>query len=173
MTTEALVDKRIEQAVEWASNSQTSLKKAAAATAQVGDYSGATEQIADRCKRSLTTVYNWANAFKLYKHERTENRAIAHHLWRELPLSFWWIAWDFHNKGYEAMPYLMNAYQHDWKTRDMREEFRRDVEAGNAPLQFKRVKIVMRGLADDLMKFETQLTAEQLEAVQMVRKAFA
>ena len=165
---EGLIDKRIDQAVKWSSDSQTYGKYAAIATARVGDYSGATEQIAQRTKRSDSTVYNWANAFNLYKIERKENRPIAWKLWRELPISFWWIAWGFHKSGYEALEYLLKAYQHGWKTRDMVEEYKRDVEAGTAPLQLPRVKATVRGLALELLKHPTLFTRRCREALQIV-----
>jgi len=150
--TESLIDKRIDQAVEWAKSSQTYGKFTAMATAQVGDYSGATEQIAQRARRGTSTVYNWANAFNLYKLLRKNNRAIARHLWRELPISFWVGADRIEKAGYLSIEYLTAAYQHGWSVRDMNQEFERDREAGNAPLQFKRVIVSLHGLAGEIVK---------------------
>jgi len=172
MTNEGLIDRRIDQAVEWANSSQTYVKYTAIAAAQVvGTYSGTTEVIAQRTKRQVSTVQNWAHAFNLYEHERGNNRPIARHLWRELPISFWWIAWDFHNRGYEALEYLLQAYQNGWSTRDMREEFKRDVEAGTAPLQRKRLFVTVRGMAEEILEhFAEDVTTEVYEALQIIVK---
>ena len=171
MTNEGLIDKRVDQAIEWANSSQTYIKYIAIAAAQVvGTYSGTTEAIAAQTKRQVSTVQNWAHAFNLYKLLRKDKHMRG--LWRKLPISFWWIAWSFQQAGYEADLYLLNADAHGWSTRDMREEYKRDVEAGTAPLQFERVKTTIRGLADELAKRHTLLTPEQIAAVQAVRKAF-
>ena len=54
----------------------------------------------------------------------------------------------------------------------MMEQYRKDMEAGNAPLVFSRAKIAFRGLASELLKRGRELTKQQHEAAKMVQEAF-
>lgn len=169
---ESLVDKRIDQVVEWASASDTCVKYTSMAAAQVvGTYSGITEQIAKQTKRSVSTVQNWAHAKWMYDASRKVRMSYARKLWRELPLSFWWIAWTFQQNGYEATDYLVCAYENEWSTRDMREEFKRDVEAGTARLQTKRVRVVLVGLAHEVLN-SREFTEDERMAAGILIEAF-
>ena len=153
MTNEGLIDKRIDQFVEWEDGSQTYVKYTAIAAGQVvGMYDGATEELVKRTKRSTSTIQNRAHAFNLYKELRKDNRAIARELWRSLPISFWVGADRIQKAGYESIKYLLSAYRHGWSVRDMNMEFDRDREAGNAPLQYERVKLTAVGLANEIMR---------------------
>jgi hypothetical protein len=55
----------------------------------------------------------------------------------------------------------------------MLEEYRRDREAGNAPMVFRRVVIALCGLVDELkQKFAKQITQEQSDALDALGKVF-
>jgi len=170
---ETIIDKRIHQAVVFHKGSDMCVKYACIAAAQVvGTYSDATEEIARLSRRSVSSVQNWAHAFRLYKELRKIDACVSRSLWRILPASHWWLAYDIQQAGFDALYYLANAATHNWSGRDMLKEFARDREAGNAPLIFRRACLSFRGLADELVKRVNDLTAEQLTAVQAVRKAF-
>ena len=174
---EGLVDKRIQQAIDFAVGSDTSLKYACiAASPIVGTYSHGTAQIAKAKKRSVSTVENWAHAHWLYKALRKPSPAMAQFqsarfLWRVLPASHWWLAYDIQQAGYNAVYYLNNAYANNWSGREMMQEYKADREAGNAPMQFQRVKIAFRGMAQEL-KDNPNLTPAQAAAVDAVTEAF-
>lgn len=174
MDIEAIVDKRIEQAVAYHKGSDTRLKCAClAAGTVVGTYSEyATQKIAKASNRSIASVENWAHAAWLYKECRTLNTQLARRLWRILPASHWWLAYDVHVKGYNAFFYLAKAGSHGWSGREMLREFDIDLKAGNAKLQIKRALIAFRGLADELWKQAAQLTEEQCEAIEKVIAVF-
>lgn len=172
---EGIIDKRIKQTVEWSKTSDTHLKYACiAASPIVGTYSHATKMIAEQRNRSVATVENWAHAHWLYVELRRNPDYCywSRRLWRELPASHWWLAYDIQVKGYDAMHYLNLAYGHKWSGRDMMQEYKKDMEAGNAPMVIKRVLIAFRGMADELAKSKN-LTWQQAAAVEMVREAFA
>lgn len=167
--------KRVQQAIDYDKSSDTGLKKAcvAASFAGVGTYSHVTKIIKDARKRSASTVENWAHAHWMYVEFRKVNRTAARCLWRSLPASHFWLAWDIHYAGYDGMSYLLKAEEHGWSGRDMREEYRKDLEAGQAPMQFARVKLSFRGLADELLaKHGDHLTTRQRAALQEAREAF-
>lgn len=169
---ETLVEVWIGRVVANHKSSDTHLKYACIAAAQVvGSYSGATQVIAHDTQRSVSTVENWAHAFRLYRDTRRGDK-LARKLWRELPASHWWLAYDIQQAGYDALYYLLKAYQHHWSGRDMLAEYKLDREAGTAPVIFKRACLSFFGLASELMKHTEQLTPLQLEAVEMVREAF-
>ena len=174
MTYEHIIDKRIAQAVQYHKGSDASLKRACiAASGVVGNYDGTTQEIAKQSRRSVSTVENWANAHKLYKAVRANgNRAIARQLWRELPATHWWMAWDIHRNGYDALYYLLFAFQNHVSGRGMMGEYSKDVMAGNAPLVLQRAKIAIFGLASELRKRYPELTPLQRAAVDAVLKAF-
>jgi len=171
---ETLVDAWIDRVVVYHKGSDTHLKCACIAAAQVvGSYSGATQVIAHETSRSVSSIENWAHAFRLYKEIRKTDR-LARKLWRELPASHWWLAYDIQQSGYDALYYLLKAYEHNWSGRDMLKEYKQDRDAGAAPIVFKRVILSFRGLADELsLKHLGSLNAEQIDAVTRVRKAFA
>lgn len=169
---ESLIDVWVDRIVNNHRDSDMSLKYACIHAAQVvGGYDGATGVIAKRTKRSVSTVENWAHAFRLYVELRQSNK-LARKLWRELPASHWWLAYDIQQAGYDAMYYLLKAFQHHWSGRDMLKEFAKDREAGTSPIIFKRACLSMFGLASELLKHVKQLTPLQLEAVELVQEAF-
>src|SRR5687768_16419139 len=104
---ESLVDKRIQQAVDFGKRSDAGLKAACiAASPIVGTYSHGTQQIATARNRSVSTVENWAHAHWLHVELRKEGGhvlPISRSLWRHLPASHWWLAYDIQTKGYEAL----------------------------------------------------------------------
>jgi len=176
--TEGLVDKRIRQAIDYGKGSDTGLKAACiAASPIVGMYSHGTQQIATARNRSVSTVENWAHAHWLYKELRTTDRKgdkkVARNLWRNLPASHWWLAYDIQAKGYDAFTYLVHSHTHNWSGRDMMQEFKRDFEAGTAPMVLRRVFVTFGGLADELLRNRKQLTPAQVAAAEAVKEAFA
>jgi len=172
-TNEALIDTWKDRVIQYHKGSDTSLKAACIVAAQVvGSYSGMTQVIAKETNRHVSSVENWAHGFRLYKELRQVDK-LARKLWRELPASHWWLAYDIQQAGHEALYYLLKAYQHHWSGRDMLQEYKRDIESGNAPIQYKRVIISFRGLAEELsLKHLGSLTPPQVAAVIAVRKAF-
>lgn len=177
-TVESLLDSRVERTARFAASSDTHLKYACIVAASVvGTYSGVTQEIAKRTKRSVSSVENWAHAFWLYVELR---KAQTRHfdfqcirvLWRVLPASTWWLAYDIQRAGYNALSYLNMAAAHKWSGRAMMGEFDKDLHAGLAPLIFSRAVLSFRGLADELAK-SRQLTEQQAQAVEMVQEAFA
>lgn len=173
VTDEGLIDVWIERVVVNHKGSDTCLKFACIAAAQVvGSYSGATGVIAQRTKRSTSSVENWAHAFRLYKELRKESPS-ARELWRSLPASHWWLAYDIQTAGYNALYYLANADLHNWSGRDMLKEYKQDRENGGAPMVLKRACHALHELAKEISnKHIGQLTIEQQKAVLAVRKAF-
>src|SRR5688572_8546767 len=174
---ESLVDKRIQQVVDFAKSSDTHGKYACIAASRiVGTYSHATKQMAEQCKRSVSTIENWAHAHWLYvelrKQEEGFTNPLVRYLWRVLPASHWWLAYDIQNKGYDAYHYLDNAYAHGWSGRDMMQEFKRDMEAGTAPMVLRRVFVTFGGLADELLRNRDQLTPAQTAAAEAVKQAY-
>jgi hypothetical protein len=172
---EALVDKRVNQIVSFQGNSDTCVKYSCiAAYYVVGSYSGVTEVIAQQTKRSVSSVQNWAHAFRLYKELRSNgNLKRARDLWRNLPASHWWLAYDIQIAGYDAIYYLDNASKNKWSGRDMLREYRQDRESGASPLVLKHACFAFAGLAKELgTKYLGHLTKEQISAVTAVRKAF-
>jgi hypothetical protein len=171
---EQLVDTWVNRVVAYHAGSDTSLKCACIVAAQVvGSYSGTTQLIAKETKRSVSSIENWAHGFWLYKELRANgSRTIARKLWRELPASHWWKAYDIQRAGYDAAYYLLFAFQHSVSGRGMMGEFEKDRNAGNAPLVFSRAKIAIYGLAVEMMKHKSDMTPEQIAAITAVRKAF-
>lgn len=173
---ESLVDKRIQQAADFSKGSDLHLKfSCIAASDVVGKYSHATAEIAKLTNRSVSTVENHAHAHWLYVELRGDDffKPMARYLWRNLPASHWWLAYDIQTKGYDALWYLDQAYQHNWSGRDMMQEFKRDMEAGNAPMILRRVFVTFGGLADELLRNRTQLTPAQVAAAEAVREAYS
>jgi len=172
---ESIVDKRIGQVEYYNNGSDTRLKCACIASSKiVGSYSAATAQIAKEAKRSVSTVQNWAHAHWLYlelRRNRTDTRR-ARQLWRSLPASHWWQAYDIQNNGYDALYYLYMAAEHNMGGREMMENYKSDIMAGNAPLVFARAKIAFHGLANELLK-RKELTSKQRAAAEAARDAFA
>jgi hypothetical protein len=171
---EGIVDKRIEQAVVWNHGSDTYLKFSCLAVSKiVGSYSAATAQIAKETNRSVSTIENWAHAAWLYTELRRNksDTLLVRGLWRELPASHWWQAYDIQNNGYDALHYLTMAAEHNMGGREMMQNYKADMMAGNAPLIFSRAKIAFRGLAHELLK-RKELTPKQRAAVQAVIDAF-
>lgn len=142
----------------------------------VGRYEeGVTEEIAHRTKRSQSSVQNWAHAARLYQDLRSNgNRKMARHLFRSLPVSHWWLAYDIQQAGYESLYYLLKAFEHSWSGRAMLEEYRKDRDAGTAPLIFRRGVHVIYELANELlMKHNSRLNEDQRVALLGVQDAFA
>lgn len=141
---ESLIDKRIHQAVTYYGSAEMSLKLTAIAAARVvGKYDGTTAEIAKQIRRSPSTVENLAHAFWLYEYERKAYKSASRDLWRELPISHWWIAYDhIHSVGCRALKYLDMAYSHGWSGRRMLQEFRVDYEREHGappPVKIERV----------------------------------
>lgn len=176
---ESVVDRWVERAIEHYGNSDMQLKMSCiVASAVVGTYSGGAQVIAKAINRSVSTVENHAHAGKLYKALRRDavtSIAFRHvrNLWRALPASHWWLAYDIQQAGYKALNYLAMADFHGWSGRAMMGEFDKDLHAGTAPLIFSRAVLSFRGLADELYKRPNSLTDRQLAAVCEVLDAFA
>lgn len=177
---EQTVDKRISQAADFFGKSDRQLKYTCiAASPVVGTYSGGTEQIAKRILRSVSTVENYAHGHWLYRDlraqcqtkDKLEQKRRIRAMWRSLPASHWWQAYDIHKSGYDAYFYLNNANLNGWSGRDMMFEYRRDREAGNAPLVFSRMVLSLCGLVAELEKTKS-ITQNQRAALQAVREAF-
>ena len=151
---EAVIDNWINRVIDYAADSDTGLKYACInASPVVGRYDGGTQQIAKGTKRSVSTVENWAHAHWLYKAIRSNgHREVARGLWRNLPASHWWKAWDIHTAGFDALYYLKFAHAHNVSGRGMMAEYQKDRDAGTAPMQYKRKAIALRGICDELLR---------------------
>lgn len=150
---EHLIDRRINQTVQYIDNSDLGVKLACVAASNVvGTYDGTTQEIARQTRRSVSTVQNWAHAHWMYKAARQANVKLARRLWRELPPTHFWRAWDIHQAGYDALYYLQAAHQNNWSSKGMMGEWDKDRNAGNAPLQYRRAVISLVGLARELLK---------------------
>lgn len=173
---EFLADAWIARAIRYYSKSETALKKYCILAAHVvGKYeNGATQAIADGINRSLSTVQNHAHAYRMM--EILRNSVVntrVRTLWRELPASHFWQAWAIHQAGYDAFYYLNNAALHRQSGRDMMDEYKKDLEAGNAPMQFQRGVIALRGILNELlMKHNNRLTEGQRIALLAVLDNF-
>lgn len=173
MDIETRIESLIARVVNFGHESDLAMKKTCLVAAEVvGTYSGTTAEIAKRMRRSVSSVENWAHAAKLYQELRKINCASARYLWRSLPASHWWLAWDIQRAGYDALHYLTYAEGHFWSGRDMMQEYRRDIEAGNAPMQIKRAKLAFYGMANELWKQRKHLTFEQIRAIEEVSRTF-
>lgn len=166
---ESRIENRIQRTVEYDKSSDTYLKMACitASYAGVGEYQhGVTLEIAKRAKRHVSTVENWNHAFWLYENLRRDpiHKKLIRELWRRLPASHWWLAWDIQQRGYDALYYLGNAGMHNWSARAMMEEYKADLDAGNAPLQFVNEKVrVGDGLHRLLTVHRSELSQRQLQ----------
>jgi hypothetical protein len=173
---ESVVDGWIARAIKYNSESDLTLKYSCIfASPVVGKYAnGGTKQIADGIRRSVSTVENHAHAHWLYQELRRNLSDLkrVRLLWRRLPASHWWLAYDIQNAGYDALYYLDNADLHNWSGRDMIFEYKRDRENGSVPLLFHRACYSFRGLAMELAKQTKRLTPAQIKAVQAVIKEF-
>ncbi len=172
---EDAVDRHILRVVLYHKGSDTYLKIAAiAASPIVGTYSAGTAKIAKEARRSVSTVENWAHAHWLYRELRSNgSRLVARKLWRELPASHWWLAYDFHAAGYDALHYLEQAAGNGLSSRDMVGNFKADRDAGIAPLVFHRAKHALYGLATELLDKQLKnLNKKQRAALEAVREAF-
>lgn len=170
---EEIIDKRIEQAERYYSQTERNLKAVCiSASRVVGTYSGVTQTIAERIRRDSSTVENYAHAHwcKLAIRENGNAKRVRE-LWHVLPASHFWQAWTIHKAGYRAYDYLNNAALHLWSGREMMDEWKRDREAGNAPLRQEQALTAFRGLAAEIAKIKG-LTKEQREAVKAVLAAF-
>lgn len=168
---EGIIDKRIRQVVDFSKSSDTHGKYACiAASPIVGTYSHATQQMATQCKRHVSTIENWAHAHWLYVELRRDPDYMfqARRLWRLLPASHWWLAHSIQSRGYDALQYLLKADMHSWSGRDMMQEYKKDMEAGNAPMVLARAFVAFRGLADELMK--SLPTPKREEAERLLRR---
>lgn len=166
---EARIDNRIQRTVDYDKSSDTYLKMACitASYAGVGEYQhGVTLEIAKRAKRHASTVENWNHAFWLYQElRRNEHKKLVRMLWRKLPASHWWLAWDIQQAGYDALYYIANAGMHGWSGRDMMTEYKADLDAGNAPLQFFNLKLKVGDLLHRMLTIHSkELTPRQMEA---------
>lgn len=170
---EGNIDRHIDRTVRYIDGSDLGLKFACiAASPVVGSYDGTTQEIAKRTRRSVSTVENWAHAHWMYSAARKINIKVARELWRMLPPTHFWKAWDIHQAGYDALYYLCGAGQYDWSAQGMMAEWDKERLAGIAPLQLSRAKLSFYGLASELWKRQKQLTAKQNAAVDAVLKAF-
>lgn len=169
---ESGIDRHIERTIKYVDGSDLGLKCACiAASPVIGAYDGTTQQIAANTRRSVSTVENWAHAHWAYREYRSNgNRKMARLLWRELPATHWWKAWDIHQAGYNALYYLTSAYQYGWSSKGMMAEFDKERTAGHAPLQVQRAKIALYGLANELLKY--RLTEAEQQACLFVIDTF-
>lgn len=173
---EALVDRWIERAASYHGNSDTSLKYACiTASPVVRKYNGGTAEIAKLTKRSSSSVESWAHAHWLYVELRRNLSDFqrVRILWRTLPASHWWLAYDIQRLGYDAFYYLDNADLHSWSGRDMMREYSVDMERRNGhkpPIPFERACIRFKTWADEMMLYS--LTPGQTAAVKAVQKEF-
>lgn len=171
---ESIIDNWIERAISFYGKSDWALKLSCInASPVVGKYDGGTKMIADGIRRSPSTVENHAHAHWLYKALRTGKvHTQVRTLWRTLPATHWWHAWGIHQAGYNALHYLTNAAAHGWSVRDMMEEYKRDREAGTAPLVLARAMHTAKGLMADILSHPDGLTREQREAARRVVEVF-
>lgn len=184
---EALIDKRIQQAARWYGSAEMSLKLTAIAAARVvGKYDGTTAEIAKQIRRSTTTVENLAHAKWLYDlycnsyYGSDVDFRLVRKLWRVLPISHWWLAYDvIEPASFDSLWYLNNAYAHGWSGRRMLAEFRADYEAQHGappPVPFERkwqnFKAAITNVLADFDELTKRLTAEQLMALRVVVEAF-
>jgi hypothetical protein len=171
---ESNIDRHIDRVVKYVDSSDLGLKFACiAASAVVGTYDGTTQEIAKRTRRSVSTVENWAHAHWMYSAARKINIKVARALWRTLPPTHFWKAWDIHQAGYDALYYLCGASEYNWSAQGMMAEWDKERVAGHAPLQLSRAKLSFFGLASELCKRGGELTAKQNAAVDAVLKEFA
>ena len=172
---EGNIDRHIDRTVKFIDGSDLGLKFACiAASPVVGTYDGTTQEIARRTRRSVSTVENWAHAHWMYRAMRANGyKVAARFLWRQLPPTHFWKAWDIHQAGYDAMYYLEKAHQYNWSAQGMMAEWDKERLAGIAPLQLSRAKLSFFGLASELCKRGGELTAKQNAAVDAVLKEFA
>lgn len=173
---EKLVDLWVQRAVRVYSQSDIELKKYCMIAATVmGKYShGGTQAIANGIQRSVSTVENHAHAFSLMRDLRRGGfRIRIRTLWRSLPASHWWQAWGIHKAGYDALYYLDNAAKNKWSGRVMMDEYKRELEAGYAPMIFRRAAIALRGLVDELLlKHNHRLSEGQRIALLSIQDEF-
>lgn len=148
------------------------------AGAMVGKYQeGGTQALAAAILRSPSTVQNHAHAYWLYC-ELRRNLADYHQarvLWRALPISHWWTAYDIQRAGYEALKYLAMADRHQWSGREMIRNYQADVEAatgGRQPVPFTKAVIKFRAMGDEAALYWDELTEKQKTAVRVWREAF-
>lgn len=178
LTNESLVDIWIDRAAEYYGDSDLRLKMAGIVSdTVVGKYKlGGTSAIAKKTKHSVASVQNWAHAFRLYKTLRVAGGRLGgfflvRSLWRSLPASHWWLAYDIQQSGFDALYYLENAELHHWSGRDMMQEYKREREGGLAPLVFHHACHSFLSLANELSK-RSELTQGQKKAIELVRKEF-
>jgi len=172
---ESIIDKWILKAARAETDSDTRLKYACIyASPVVGRYDGGTQEIARLTKRSVASIENRAHAHWLYKELRANgNKPLVRHLWRSLPASHWWLAYDIQRAGYDALYYLDLSDTHGYSGRGMMGEWNKDREAGHAPLVLSRAVLSFRGLAVELInKHSRQLTPPQRKAATAVAEAF-
>ena len=168
-TNETIVDRWIARAIAYDKTSDLQLKfHCIFASPVVGKYAnGGTQAIADGIHRDVSTVENHAHAHWLYRELRQNRKDIkrVRQLWRQLPASHWWNAWEIQRAGYEAFSYLHYASLNGWSGRDMMQEYKRDREAGNAPILFHRACRSIFGLASELIKQTERLSEAQQHAI--------
>jgi hypothetical protein len=172
---ESIIDKWILKAARAETDSDAHLKLACIyASPVVGRYDGGTQEIARLTRRSVSSIENRAHAHWCYKELRANgNKPLVRRLWRSLPASHWWQAYDIQRAGYDALYYLELADAHSFSVRAMMAEWNKDREAGHAPLILKRAVLSFRGLAMELMdKHAAHLTVGQRKAVKAVMEAF-
>jgi hypothetical protein len=176
MINETVVDRWIARTIAYNKGSDTHLKYACInASPVVGKYAlGGTKAIADGIQRSVSTVENYAHAHWLYMELRKNKKDLrrVRELWRILPASHWWQAWDIQQAGYEAFSYLHYAQCNHWSGRDMMQEYKRDREIGNAPILFHRACRSIFGLASELLKQTERLTEAQHMALLSIVDTF-
>lgn len=164
---EARIDDLIDDVVRFGAVSDLQLKRACLrASAVVGTYDGTTAVIAERTKRSVSTVENWAMAGCLLLDLRQDpkTRKAARILWRDLPASHFWLAQEIHKAGYDVVYYLGFANAYNVSGRGMIQEYRKDKEIGQAPMIRQRAFVALRGLAAELMTALPAAKREQAEA---------
>lgn len=168
---ESKIEHYLDQIKKHQDKSDTSLKQACLIAGHVvGLYNGTTDAIAKRLGKSVSTIENWAHAAWLRAAllKDTEKRDRVHLLWRELSASKFWLAWDIHKEGFEALHYLEFVYSHKASGKDMMMEFKRDRDNGIAPLQVPRAKRTLKALAAGLLAQPKDLNNRELELCIMI-----
>jgi hypothetical protein len=169
---ESVIDHWVTQAVNYYEQSDVRLKICGLYAAPVvGTYQrDGTKAIADGIGRSLSTVENYAHAAQLYQELRknTKVRKRIRTLWRSLPASHWWSAWQIQNAGYDAFYYLDHADIYKLSGRDMMQEYKADRDAGTVPMLYDRGMIALSGLVRELLQKHYGKMDENLRSAMMI-----
>jgi len=165
----------VELAIKYARKSDAGLKVAGLMAADVvGKYSHETKVIADAVGRDVSTVENWAHAIWLYRELKLDPDHFqrVRKLFRLLPASTWWNAYDIQVKGYDAFYYLDKTAEHRWSGRRMMEEWKADLMAGIAKMNFRRARRAMAELAQEILQQDKKITHSEKSACVLILEVF-